>query len=130
MITLAGVKDWVKSLGIGEHFSVGRINTNLDKSLGIYQRDARTPYTIPVGGLANKSYDTKNVTILMHWTDNASESERAALELFEAIQSQDNVVIDNKHVKFIRLVTDPIDVTDPQMGVYEYVIQLDFITER
>lgn len=130
MISLAGVKDWVKSLGIGDNFSVGRINTNLDKSLGIYSRDNRASVLIPVGGLQNKSYDIKAVSILIHWNDNARESEENTLALFEKILSARNVVIDGKEVKFIRIVSDPVDVTDPKEGVFEYVIQCDFIVER
>lgn len=131
MITLTGVRDFVKSLDIGEHFSVGRIDTSLDKSLGVYSRDTRATNIIPVGGFKNKSYDTKSITVLVHWNNNAKESELGAMALYDAIQNASNVVIDGKEVKFIRMTTDaPIDVTDPKEAVYEYVVQCDFIVER
>lgn len=130
MITLNGIKDFIKTLGIGEHFSVGRINPNLDKSLGVYSRDDGTAPVIPVGGLKNKGYDTKQVTILVHWTNNAAQTEDNVLALYDALLNASDVVIDEKEVKFIRMSNYPINVSDPDGAVYEYVIQCDFITER
>lgn len=129
MISLKGVKDFIKSLGIGENFSVGRIDETKNKSIGVYSR-AGMPPVIPVGGLANKSYDVKAISILVHWNNNAAESEWAALQLFDAIQTAANITIDSKKVKFIRLNYEPIDVTDSDSEIYEYVIQADIIVER
>lgn len=130
-MTLADVRDWVKTLGIGEHFYIGKLDNKKEKSVGVYQRRPSGNAEIALGGLDSTKTATKQVSILIHWNQFANETEDAAQELYNKILKANEVTIAGTHVNYIRLgVPEPIDVGTDDNGVYERVIWLDFIYER
>jgi len=131
MITLEAVKDWIKSLGVGEFFYMGKLDNKKEKAVGVYQRPSNNPLIIPLGGLDNKSYDIKQVSVLVHWTKDAAETEAAALDLFSKILETKDLELNDTRVHYIRLmVPEPQDVGTDEKGVYERVIWFDLCYER
>lgn len=87
MITLANVKDWLKTIyPSAEHYYCGKLDNKKEKSIGVYQRRPSGVYRIPMGGMENKSYEEKEVSILLHWTKYSDETEKEAFLLFETIR--------------------------------------------
>lgn len=130
-MNLADIRDWIKTLGVGENFYIGKLDNKREKSIGIYQRRPSGRAEIALGGLDHTKTVTKQVSILIHWNQYANETEEAAQELYDKMLRSSNVTIAGKHVQYIRLeVPEPIDVGTDDNGVYERVIWLDLIYER
>lgn len=131
MLTLADIRDWVKTLGVGDNFYIGKLDNKKEKSIGIYQRSPSGNAEIALGGLENTKTVTKQVSILIHWTKNADETERTSQSLYGQFLKVTNLTIAGYHVRYLRLeVPEPVDVGTDDSGVYERVIWLDFIYER
>lgn len=131
MMPLSDIREWLKTFGIGEHFHIGKLDGKKEKSIGLYQRKSSGPPTMAIGGLENKKYDVKRVSVLIHWTKNARETESASFSLFEKIMNLKNVTIGQTRVNYIRLmVPEPQDVGTDDAGVYERVIWFDLYYER
>lgn len=87
MIMLADVKDWLKTIyPSAEHYYCGKLDNKKEKSVGVYQRRPSGVYRVPMGGMENKSYEEKEVSILLHWTKYSGETEKEAFLLFETIR--------------------------------------------
>ena len=127
---LSDVKDWLKTLDVAEHYYVGKLDNKQDKSLGVYQRDAGQP-GIALGGLANTKYAVKRISLLLHWNNNAKETEIAAYELYEKLLTTDRPIIGGIRVYVLSLLTaEPQDVGTDDAGIYERVIWMDIYYER
>ena len=35
---LADIKDWIKTLGVGDRFYIGKLENKKERSIGVYQR--------------------------------------------------------------------------------------------
>lgn len=131
MLALADVRDWIESLGVGEHFYIGKLDNKKEKSVGIYQRKKSGPPHIAIGGLENTKYEVKPISVLVHWTKNANDTEAASFSLFDKLLNLTNVEIGGIHINYIRmLVPEPQDVGSDDAGVYERVIWFDLYYER
>lgn len=132
MLGLADIKDWLKTLDTGaEHFYIGKLNNKEDKSLGVYQLRTTALPNIALGGLSNTKYDRKYISILIHWNKNAKDTEESSYKLYEIIQNAKNLMIGNKKVHYVELLTnEPVDVGTDINNVYERVIQAVFYYEK
>lgn len=133
MLKLTDVRAWIVSLGIAEdrHVYIGKLDNKQQKSIGVYGRSSSGPPNIALGGLKCTTYDTKRISLLVHWTRSKEESEAAAYELFEKLRSISSLDIGDTHVNYLRLmVPEPQDVGSDDNNVYEYVIWLDLIYQR
>ena len=132
MLGLADIKDWIKTIEpAANHYYIGKLDNKHQKSIGVYQRQVSGPARIALGGLENTKDDTKQVSILIHWTKNARETEEAASALYEQLKTVTDVAINDTRVYFIvPEVPEPIDVGTDDDGVYERVIWLGFVYER
>ena len=133
MLKSTDVREWVASLGIAddEHVYIGKLDNKQQKSIGVYGRRSSGPPGTALGGLACTSYDTRSISLLVHWNRSKPESEAAAYELFEAIRNTSSLSIGDTHIHYVQLmVPEPQDVGTDDNGVYEYVIWLDFIYQR
>ena len=125
MLALSDIKDWIKTLGIGENFYTGKLDNKKEKSIGIYQRPSYDKAEIAIGGLKNTKTRSKQISILIHWTKYSSETEEAAQRLYDAIAETKELEIAGKHVDYILLdMPEPADVGTDDAGVYERVIWL------
>ena len=129
MIFLADVKDWLKTVFEADHYYTGKLDNKKNKSIGVYQRSSYAPKRYAVGGF--KKYDVKSVSILVHWNNNSKETEKAAFELYEALETQKQIMIHDTKVDFLSMqVPEPIDVGTDDKGIYERVIWIDIYYER
>ena len=125
---LAEFRDFVKTLEVGEHFSIGKIDSSLDKSIGIYG-DSNLDRIEAIG--KDSMYDISNMRILIHWTKNLAETEAASRSLYELLRYQSNFDMSGIYVYFIDLIEgEPIFVGTDNNGIYEYVITLRLVYRR
>lgn len=131
MITLADVRDWLKTFNIGEHFYIGKLDNKKDKSIGVYDRQQSGGANIAVGGTDCTKTEKISVSVLVHWNSNAAETQSKAQYLYNNLLCADDVTIGTKHVDYIYLATPaPIDVGSDSKGVYERVIWLDIYYQK
>ena len=133
MLKLTEIRQWIASLGIAEdqHVYIGKLDNKQQKSIGVYGRNGSGSPGIALGGLECTTYDTKRLSLLVHWNSDKEESEAAAYDLFEKIRNLSSLDIGDTHIHCIRLmVPEPQDVGTDDGGVFEYVIWLDFIYQR
>lgn len=128
MITLSNVRDWLKNLIDAEHFYIGRLDDKQEKSVGVYTLKTSGE---PLRGIGSElSFDVIAVSVLVHWNENANETEVNARNLFEKLRTIKNVTINDSKVYMIQLlVPEPIDVgTDGT--IYERIIEFKLFYER
>lgn len=133
MLTLWDIRQYISGLEIAvdDNVYIGKLDSKKQKSIGVYSRPSSGPANIALGGLECTTYDTKHVSLLIHWAKSKDETEKTAFELFEKLRSVTSLTIGDTHINYLRLmVPEPQDVGTDDGGVYEYVIWLDFIYER
>ena len=129
MVTLADVRDYLKSFNLFTGYYVGRIDANKKNVLGVY--DLRNRARHKTIGTDTQKYDVKGVSILIHGDTNKTNTEQLAISLYEALESAENAEIAGKKVNIIDLQYDaPIDVDADDNKIYEYVIEVLFYVER
>lgn len=129
MLTLADVRDYLKSFNLFKGYYVGRIDANKKDILGVYDLRSRARHkTI---GANTQKYEVKGVSLLIHGDTNKTNTEQLAIKLYEALENAKNAVIAGRKVNIIALQQDaPIDVDADTNKVYEYVIEVLFYVER
>lgn len=133
MLKLSGIRQYISGLGIAEDSRVyiGKLDNKKEKSIGVYARSASGAAETALGGLEYTSFDTRRISILVHWSRNKQESETAAFKLFEKMRNTASLDIEDTHIDYLRLmVPEPQDVGTDDNGVYEYVIWADMIYKR
>lgn len=133
MLTLKDIRQYISSLNIAvdDNVYMGKLDNKKQKSIGVYSRPTSGPANIAIGGLECTTYDTKPISILIHWSKSKDETERTAYNLFEKLRNVTSLTIGDTHINYLRLmVPEPQDVGSDDAGVYEYIIWLDFIYER
>ena len=129
MITLADVRDYLKSFNLFSGYYVGRIDANKKNVLGVYDLRNRARHKT-IGTNTNK-YEVKGVSLLIHGDTNKTNTEQLAIKLYEALESAENGEIAGRKINIIDLQQDaPIDVDADSSKVYEYVIEVLFYVER
>ncbi len=130
MVTLANIRDWLKSFSLFDNYYIGRLDTKKKNSLGIYNLQDTGRREV-IGGL--KKYEKKGVSLLIHGDTNKAKTEQKAFELYNALEtiSDDKKLIGNKKVCFVQLLNnEPIDVDQDADSVYEYVIEMNIYFEK
>ncbi len=131
MITLAEVRDWIKTFNVANNYYIGKIDNKQENSIGIYQRKTIDGPRVAIGGRSLTSYDVKSISILIHWNKNANETEKRAQYLYNRLFEAESVVIGGTPIKMIALLqNEPVDVGTDDNNVYERVIELDLYYER
>ncbi|HEW4705348.1 TPA: hypothetical protein V0G91_001043 [Streptococcus pneumoniae] len=131
MITLAEVRDWIKTFNAANNYYIGKIDNKQENSIGIYQRKTIDGPRVAIGGRSLASYDVKSISILIHWNKNANETENRAQYLYNRLFEAESVVIGGTPIKMIALLqNEPVDVGTDDNNVYERVIELDLYYER
>ena len=131
MITLAEVRDWIKTFNAANNYYIGKLDNKQENSIGIYQRKTIDGPRVAIGGRSLTSYDVKSISILIHWNKNANETEKRAQYLYNRLFEAESVVIGGTPIKMIALLqNEPVDVGTDDNNVYERVIELDLYYER
>ena len=130
MVTLANIRDWLKSFGLFDNYYIGRLDTKKKNSLGVYNLQDTGRREV-IGGL--KKYEKKGVSLLIHGDTNKAKTEQKAFELYNALEAigDDKKLIGNKKVYFVQFLNNaPIDVDQDADSVYEYVIEMNIYFEK
>jgi hypothetical protein len=129
MVTLADVRDYLKSFNLFTNYYVGRIDADKNNVLGVYDLRHRARHkTI---GTNTQKYDVKGVSLLIHGDTNKTNTENLAIELYKALEGAENGRIAGRKINIIDLLWDaPIDVDIDSQKIYEYVIEVVFYIER
>ena len=88
MLTLPEIRQWIAELGIAadENVYIGKLDNKKQKSVGVYGRASSGPTHTALGGLEHTTYDTRPISLLVHWTKSKGESEKAAYGLFDKLR--------------------------------------------
>lgn len=129
MVTLADVRDYLKSFNLFTNYYVGRIDADKNNVLGVYDLRHRARHkTI---GTNTQKYDVKGVSLLIHGDTNKTNTENLAIQLYKALEGAENGRIAGRKINIIDLLWDaPIDVDVDSQKIYEYVIEVVFYIER
>ena len=133
MLSLKDIRQYISSLNIAadDNVYMGKLDNKKLQSIGVYSRPVSGSPNIAIGGLEFTTYDTKPVSLLVHWSKNKDETEMVAYDLFEKLRNVTSLTIGDSSINYLRLmVPEPQDVGTDDGGVYEYVIWLDLIYER
>ncbi len=133
MLGIGDVRDYIASLGItaNDHVYCGKLDSKLDKSIGVYPQKREGRAIQAVGGNKNSSYCIKSISILVHWNKSVKDTEKVSNTLFDKLRNAINVTINNTHMLFTCMqCPEPIPVDTDEKGIFEYVIELDFYYER
>lgn len=131
MITLAEVRDWIKTFNAANNYYIGKLDNKQENSIGIYQRKTIDGPRVAIGGRSLASYEVKSISILIHWNKNENETEKRAQYLYNRLFEAESVVIGGTPIKMIALLqNEPVDVGTDDNNVYERVIELDLYYER
>lgn len=129
LVTLADVRDYLKSFNLFTDYYVGRIDANKNNVLGVY--DLRNRERHKTIGTNTQKYDVKGVSLLIHGDTNKTRTEQLAIKLYEALDKAENGAIAGRKIDIIDLLWDtPIDVDADDNKVYEYVIEVRFYIKR
>lgn len=127
MLTLLDVVNWIEPLiDCGGNIAVSNIDGNKDKFIGIYdQKTNSRPQRVVLGEKAK--YFEKSISILIHWTNNPSQAEIKAHEVYQVLMSVSNSTTESGikivYVKSIALISLGRD----EKGIFEYVIDANII---
>ena len=132
MITLASIRDWLKTFKLFDFYYVGGLDAKKKNSLGVYNLQDTGRREV-IGDL--KKYEKKGVSLLVHGDTNKTTTEQKAWQLYEAIEalimSYVYPKIGGKKVYFIELLQNqPVDVDQDNDKIYEYVIELNIYFEK
>jgi hypothetical protein len=131
MLYLEDVRDYIATLGIAldDNVYVGKMDNKKDKSIGVYQlKQARAP-TVSLGDTG--TYKVKPISLLVHWTKSARETEKAAYQLYDLLSKAQNAIINDKTIIYIQMLQEePVDVDMDAKQIYERVIEINIFYER
>ncbi|MDP4144490.1 MAG: minor capsid protein [Bacillota bacterium] len=126
---LSEIKDYLKTKIECPQWYSGKIDATQEQCIGVYSIPG--PATnIALGGLANTSYSTKAISILVHWGKNSNIAEQKAQEVYNTFFGQEAVIGNKRVIKFDMRTTEPIGVGTDSNGIFEYVIEIVIYYER
>lgn len=129
MIYLSDIRDFLKTVFKAEHYYIGKLDNKQDKSLGVYTLKGNGAPVTAIG--TQSTYDIIGVSLLLHWSNNANETEVTARTLYEKLRTIKNFKINDKQIYMIELlVPEPIDVGTDDKGTYERVIEMNLYYEK
>lgn len=126
---LAQIRDWMKTQIICPNWYIGKIDGTKEQCIGLYNAHGPAP-NIAIGGLANTSYATKTISILVHWGKNADIAEQKAHEVYNSLFGQSPTIDGKRIIMFKMRTSEPISVGTDENNIYEYVIETTTFYER
>lgn len=126
---ISEVRDFLKTKIDCPQWYSGKIDASKEQCIGLYSVIGPKA-NIALGGLANTSYSTKAISILVHWGNNSNIAEQKAQEVFDALFGQDAVIGGKRVINFDMRTSEPINIGTDSNGIYEYVIETVIYYER
>lgn len=131
MLYLEDVRDYIAGLNIAadDNVYMGKIDNKKEKSIGVYQLKQARAATVSLGDTG--TYKVKSISLLVHWTKSARETEKKAYELYEKLRSVKNVEVNGTNIIYIQMLQEePVDVDMDESRIYERVIEILIYYER
>lgn len=128
-MTLLEIAEMISFLLNTENVYAGNIDSNIDQSIGVYSGSKSGIHKVCLGGEEQTKTREKNISILIHWTDNPSDSELNAYRILDILVNVRNYEYDGGVLRFM-LLNDPISVGRDNRGICEYVIEGKIYYER
>ncbi len=126
---LSAVREFLKTKIESPQWYIGKIDNSKEQCIGIYGAVGPTP-KIAIGGLENTSYNTKAVSILIHWTKNCNTAEMKAQEIYDSLFGQEGTIGGKRIIKFDMRTPEPVEVGTDSNDVFEFVIETVIYYER
>jgi hypothetical protein len=125
MMLLKDVRDYLAAFGIAEdeHCYMGIMPDKKEKSIGVYHLRSGRQAVTPIGGQGNRSYGVKAVSVLVHWNRSPTETEEAAVKVYQRLQNTQEQEINGHRIKFIQIKDEPVSVGTDESGIFEYVME-------
>ena len=128
-MTLAEILEWLKGYQLFDNYYIGKIDGTKPKTLGVYANAGAGRPVHAIGGCSR--YRLTGVRLLVHWSKDQNETQRAARALFEALTDVVGVETGDNLIYYVDLLTpEPIDVGTAANNVYEYVINFNIYSRR
>ena len=129
-MTNQNIANWLKSqIDVGDGISVGAIDESKSSFIGVYDSKSAGKQRVCIGGKSATKYQTKNVVILVHWTNTPTVAEQKAQEISKLIHGLSSVEMDG-----IKVVAS--DASAPSWGgrdsksICEYIVNVKIEYER
>ena len=102
-----------------------------DNLIGIYNYNGGDKTPLPMGGVDNRGYYARHISILVHWSKSATETELKAMSVYTDLQSLRNVNVGSDRLIYVDMIQDePVDVNTADDGTFEYVIDCKMYFEK
>lgn len=128
-MTLKDIREWLKPQieGLKACYS-GTIDNSKECIVGLYNRSSSKD-SIAIGGLNNTSSATKRISVLVHWNKNYDTSEIKAKSIYDLFCGK-KATIGDRECFFNMLNDEPIGIGKNDLGVFEFVIDVDITYKR
>lgn len=128
-MNLVVIRDWFKTVAPGLNaYVIGKANGSIDQTIR-FKRAAVVSPKPSIGGMANTSYASFAVNTVLHWTNDAAETDSKAEEIKEMLLQLTHPVIGTQKIVHLNVRNVvPIDVDEN--GVYEVAIDFELIYQR
>lgn len=120
-MTLAEVMSFLKGKVECPHWYVGKRFEGVEYSITVYPTQGPAP-RIPIGGLKNAGYETKAVSVLVHWGESYSPAEQKAQEVYDSLLGRGGVIGGKEVIMFDIRTSEPVGMGTDSGGYYEFVI--------
>lgn len=126
---LRDIRDLIASLELSKNCYMAKLPDNMEEAIGVYHLNRQVESHHAIGGV--KSYGIMPISMLIHWNKNPTQTEQAAIKLYNALDKMREVTINEQTIILVRLLQPhPVDVGTDDKGIYEMVIEAEFYYER
>lgn len=101
----------------------GNINANENSCIGVYASKRSAPHKFAIGGSESTLTREKDVTVLIHHTDNPSLAEKFANDVLDILADVRQYDLPAYMICYLSC-SEPIDVGRDDRGICEYVIEM------
>lgn len=128
-MTLARVKDWLKTYNLFSYYYIGKIVGAQENVLGVYTRASSGR---PVTALGRESsYEITQVKLLVHGNKDENVTQQLAIQLFDVLRDVHHLEVNDDLIYFADVrCSEPIDVGMDANRIYEFVINIDIYSRR
>lgn len=107
----------------------GLIDYTKTQCIGLFTRPSAP--VVAIGGIENSSYNSFNVSILVHWGEDTDVCESIADSIYNFLYCKTNVTVNAKNIRFVNMEHGgPIDISRDERNICEMVIHANFYYAR
>lgn len=127
---LTDIKDLIKTAFSNANVYAGAIDTQYDKSIGVFGR-TRFSEVLAIGGMDKSSYNILSTSILIRWTESTEACEAMANSIYNYFMLLRDVIINDKTIihSFCE-GSGPVDLSRGERNICEMVVHANFYYER